>query len=116
MVTVYVTVPRDDADEVTETLLEERLAACVNRVPCRSTYRWEGQLHEDEESILLVKTAAEKYDALVERVRELHPHDVPCVERFDEDDVFPAFAAWRDAAVGRSPPPDGQSSADEPER
>lgn len=100
MPTVYLTVPREAADDLARTLVEERLAACVNRVDCRSTYRWEGEVHEDDEAILLAKTTDETYDRLVERVRTVHPHDVPCVERFDEADVFGPYADWVHAEVG----------------
>jgi periplasmic divalent cation tolerance protein len=99
MPTAYVTAPPDAADELVRTLVEERLAACVNRVPCRSIYRWEGEVHDDEEEILLAKTTDETYPALVERVEALHPHEVPCIERFEEEDVLPAFAEWRENSV-----------------
>jgi len=94
MPTVYVTAPPDAAAELAEQLVADRLAACVNRVPCQSTYRWEGDVHDDEEEILFVKTTAENYEALRERIAERHPHDVPCIERFDEDEVLPAFGEW----------------------
>jgi periplasmic divalent cation tolerance protein len=99
MPTAYVTAPPDAADELVRTLVEERLAACVNRVPCRSIYRWEGEVHDDEEEILLAKTTDETYPALVERVEALHPYEVPCIERFEEEDVLPAFAEWRENSV-----------------
>lgn len=99
MVTVYVTSPPGAANEIAATLVEERLAACVNRVPCRSTYRWDGDVHHDEEVILLAKTTNEAYPDLVSRLEEIHPHDVPCVERFAEDDVLESFVAWRDSNV-----------------
>jgi len=97
MPTVYVTVPRADAASIARRLVDERLAACVNEVPCRSTYRWEGEVIEDEESILLAKTTDERYDALVERIEAIHPYDLPCIERFDERDVLPAFGEWIEA-------------------
>ena len=100
MPTVYITSPPDAATEIATTLVEERFAACVNRFPCRSTYRWEGEVHHDEEVILLAKTTSTRYRALVDRLRELHPHDVPCVERFDEDDVLEPFADWREDVTG----------------
>jgi periplasmic divalent cation tolerance protein len=60
------------------TLVEERLAACVNVVPgVRSIYRWEGKIQEDAEVLLIVKTRADRCEALAERVRTLHPHAVP---------------------------------------
>jgi len=94
MPTVYITAPPEAGAELAETLVEERLAACVNRVDCHSVYRWGGEVHDDAEVVLLAKTTADRYEELRERVVELHPYDVPCIERFDEDDVLPAFEAW----------------------
>lgn len=51
------------AVDIATTLVEEQLAACVNRVPCQSVYRWEGEIHEDDEIILLVKTTADELQA-----------------------------------------------------
>ncbi|WP_207589194.1 divalent cation tolerance protein CutA [Halomontanus rarus] len=99
MPTVYITAPPAAVDGLVETLLEERLAACVNRLPCQSTYRWEGEIHRDEEVILLAKTTDDAYDDLVDRVETLHPYDVPCIERFDEADALESFASWRTGAV-----------------
>lgn len=99
MPTVYITAPRDAAGEIARVLVEARLAACVNVVPCESTYWWKGEVHEDEEAILFAKTTEAAYEDLVDRLTEVHPYDVPCVERFDEDTLLPAFAAWRRDAV-----------------
>ncbi|WP_372911245.1 divalent-cation tolerance protein CutA [Salinigranum sp.] len=94
MPTLYVTVPPEASAALARTLVEERLAACVNRLPCTSTYRWEGDVVEDEEEILLVKTTDEQYEAVVARLVEEHPYDVPCIERFDETDLLDEFGAW----------------------
>jgi periplasmic divalent cation tolerance protein len=99
MPTAYVTAPPEEAPEIAETLVEERLAACVNRFPCTSVYRWDGEVHRDDEVILLAKTTEDSFDQLVERVEELHPYDVPCIERFEEADVLESFAEWRDEEV-----------------
>lgn len=98
-VTVYVTVPRGGADDLARRLVDERLAACVNVVPCESVYRWDDEVHEDAESILLAKTTAERYATLRDRVVEWHPHDVPCVERVDAADARDPFAAWCESVV-----------------
>lgn len=100
MPTAYITAPREVAPELARVLVEERLAACVNVLECESTYRWDGEIHDDPEAVLLAKTTDDAYDRLVERVVEVHPYDVPCVERFDEADELEAFADWRDDAVG----------------
>ncbi|WP_222919133.1 divalent-cation tolerance protein CutA [Natrinema sp. SYSU A 869] len=99
MPTVYITAPPEAADGIAETLVEERLAACVNRLSTTSTYRWEGEIHNDDEAVLLAKTTDDVYDDLVDRVRDIHPYDVPCIERFDESDVLESFAAWRTESV-----------------
>lgn len=113
MPTVYITAPPSAADELAQGLVEHQLAACVNRVDCQSTYRWEGDLVEDTEVILLAKTTDETYPALVDHVHERHPYDVPCIERFDEDDIDAAFGTWvADATAGDTRTDD--SSATEP--
>ncbi len=99
MPTVYITAPPEAADGIVETLVEERLAACVNRLSTTSTYRWDGDVHRDEEALLLAKTTDDAYDDLVARVEEVHPYDVPCIERFDEDDLLESFATWRAESV-----------------
>lgn len=99
MPTVYVTAPPEAAPDLAATLVAEELAACVNRFDCRSTFRWDGEVVHDEEVALLVKTTTERYDDVVARIEELHPHDVPCIERFEETDALGDFAEWIDASV-----------------
>ncbi len=99
MVTAYVTAPTDVAAELAQDLVERQLAACVNRIPCDSTYWWDDEVVCEEEALLFVKTTADRYPALVDHLVKVHPYDVPCIERFDEDEVFDAFQTWRDARV-----------------
>jgi periplasmic divalent cation tolerance protein len=67
-----------DADAVATALLEQQLAACVNRVPgVRSMYRWEGKVEQDDEVMLVIKTATRHFERLEAAVRTLHPHEVP---------------------------------------
>ncbi|TMT86035.1 divalent-cation tolerance protein CutA [Haloterrigena sp. H1] len=99
MPTVYITVPPEAADELADVLVEERLAACVNQIETTSTYRWEGDVHHDDEVILLAKTTDDAAADLVARVHEMHPYDVPCIERFDEGDILESFATWRADSV-----------------
>lgn len=71
----------------------------MNRVPCDSIDRWEGEIHDDAEEILLAKTTDERYEVLCEYVVERHPYEVPRAERFDEDDELDAFAEWREEST-----------------
>lgn len=99
MPTVYVTAPPEAAGDIARTVVEDRLAACVNRVDCSSTYRWEDEVVTDDEVILLAKTTEDGVDALVEGLRALHPYDVPCVETFAAEDVIDPYADWIDDCV-----------------
>ena len=76
---VFCTVPsREEGKKIARTLVEERLAACVNIVPgLSSVYEWEGKLCEDDELLLVIKTRQERFHALESRLRELHSYDVP---------------------------------------
>jgi periplasmic divalent cation tolerance protein len=78
-VLVLTTLPADaDAGSFARSLVEERFAACVSLLPVmESTYRWEGQVEREAERQVFIKTARARVAALWERVRALHPYDVP---------------------------------------
>lgn len=67
----------DKAAEVSRTLVTEGLAACANLVgPVRSIYRWKGEVHDDSETLAVIKTTRETFDAMKARLVELHPYEV----------------------------------------
>lgn len=76
-------------------LVEHRLAACVNQLaPCRSVYRWQGQVETASEIPLLIKTTRERYAAVEAAVIELHPYDVPELIALPVDMGLPAYLNW----------------------
>ncbi len=80
-VIAYITVKdKSQSLSIGRTLIEERLAACVNVIGnMTSIYRWEGEINEDDEAVLIAKTTSEKIEALTERVKQLHTYACPCV-------------------------------------
>jgi periplasmic divalent cation tolerance protein len=67
-----------DAATLARTLVAERLAACVNVLPAmRSFYRWKGNIEDEREQQLLMKTTPERLAALEARLRQLHPYELP---------------------------------------
>ena len=67
-----------DAAGFARSLVEERLAACVNILPAmRSVYRWKGAVEEAVEQQLVIKTTADRVEALQARLRRVHPYEVP---------------------------------------
>ena len=66
------------AERIATTLVEEHLAACVNRIAgIESIYRWQGKVCRDSEYLLLIKTTNDRFDVLRDRIVALHPYDTP---------------------------------------
>jgi Uncharacterized protein involved in tolerance to divalent cations len=93
---IYITAPtRDEALKLARLLVEERLAACANVLgEITSVYWWDGRLNQEGEAALIAKTREGLVDALVERVRAVHPYDCPCVVALPVTGGNPAFLDW----------------------
>ena len=104
---VFCTAPDEAvAQALARALVEERLAACVNRLPgIVSSYRWEGRVEEDAEVLLLVKSTAERLEALCERIRALHPYELPEIVAVPVLGGLDAYLAWvRESVAGPTEP------------
>ncbi|WIG56741.1 MAG: Periplasmic divalent cation tolerance protein CutA [Rhodanobacteraceae bacterium] len=85
----------ETAARIARALIEERLAACVNRLPgVQSTYRWQGEIHDDAEVLLLIKTTRERFAALRKRLVELHPYALPELVAIEMAEGLPAYLEW----------------------
>lgn len=75
---VLCNVPEDDAEPIAKALVEERMAACVNRsAPIVSVYWWDGVVQEETEVTLTIKTTPDRLAAMSQRLIDLHPNEVP---------------------------------------
>jgi periplasmic divalent cation tolerance protein len=75
---LLVTAPNEKlAASLAESLVEERLAACVSIHPVTSTYRWDGKINHDKEFQLVIKTNLEHFDLIKKRIQDSHPYVVP---------------------------------------
>jgi periplasmic divalent cation tolerance protein len=93
----------ETAARIAHALVEERLAACVNRIPgVASTYRWQDTIHDDNEVLLVIKTTRERFDALRLRLADLHPYEVPELVALDIADGLPAYLDWLARETGTS--------------
>ena len=79
MIIVYCTVPTEEvAKDISRALVTEKLCACVNQVPkVKSYYVYDGEFCEDDELLLMIKTSSAHFNILQQRIKELHPYEVP---------------------------------------
>ena len=93
---VYITCKdADEARRIGKTLVEQRLAACANVLDgMTSFYWWEGQVQDDREAVLIVKTRSDLMEELTDRVCQLHSYDLPCVVGLPFSEGNPEYLAW----------------------
>jgi periplasmic divalent cation tolerance protein len=94
---------RAAAERLAESLVGKRMAACVNILaPCRSVYRWQGELQQGEEHPVLIKTTRERYAALEVEIRRAHPYELPEIVAVPIERGLPAYLEW---VVAETNPP-----------
>lgn len=93
---VFCTCPdQDEARRIARSVIERRLAACVNILPAvESIFRWEGTIDSASESLLLIKTTAERFAELRDHIAELHSYDVPEVIALPLTAGFDPYLGW----------------------
>jgi periplasmic divalent cation tolerance protein len=95
-VLVFTTLPSaDKAAELAKLLVTERLVACANLLPAvRSIYRWQGEMHDENEVLVLLKTRAEHLERLKLRILEVHPYEVPEVLAVPVESGYQPYLDW----------------------
>ena len=95
------TFPADgDAETFARTLVDERIAACVNILPpMQSIYRWEGKVEQAGERQLIIKTASASIERLKARLTALHPYDVPEILVLPVSDGGEAYLRWLELSL-----------------
>ncbi len=99
---VLVTTPtREEGERIARELVGEHLAACVNLVPgVRSLFWWAETIQDEHETLLVIKSREDRFDALAARVRSLHSYSVPEVIALPVVRGSEAYLAWIDEVVG----------------
>ena len=99
---VYITASGENARDLASALVRDRLAACVNRVSgVESTYTWDGRVERDTEDLLIVKTRADLFDRLKERVQALHSYDVPEIIAVPVVEGSESYLGWMAAVLSK---------------
>ena len=91
---------QEEAETIARALVAGLLAACVNVIPgVTSVYRWEGDVHQDREWLLVAKSHRDVLDALIKRVQALHSYDVPEIIALRITGGSEAYLRWMDAEI-----------------
>lgn len=86
-----------EAVSIARVLLDDRLIACANIIDgATSLYRWEGKIAEEKEAVMIAKTREDLVEKAIDRVRELHSYDCPCIVALPIVAGNPAFLDWID--------------------
>jgi periplasmic divalent cation tolerance protein len=89
-----------EAQRIGMTIVEEKLAACVNILgPCRSIYRWEGAIETASETPALFKTTLAAADALIARIAELHSYEIPAIAVWPIERLPASYGDWVEQSV-----------------
>lgn len=93
---IYVTTAsRNEAERIAETVVTEHLAACANILNgVTSVFHWDGKLCRESEAVLILKTTADKADALTARIKELHSYECPCIVILPIEGGNKSFMEW----------------------
>jgi periplasmic divalent cation tolerance protein len=91
---------REDGERLARTLVERKVAACVNVLPgVTSFYRWEGNVQRDEERLLVIKTRADRFEELRSALVDLHPYEVPEVIALPITAGHGPYLSWLDQSL-----------------
>ncbi|NJK99137.1 MAG: divalent-cation tolerance protein CutA [Spirulinaceae cyanobacterium SM2_1_0] len=93
-----------EGQAIAQALVAAKLAACVNFFPIQSVYTWQGEICQDPEWQLVIKTDLDQFDALAAKVQELHSYDLPEVLAWPVATGLPAYLEWLGANVASSEP------------
>jgi len=95
---------QEQAVSLAKELVERRLAACVNILSqVHSVYRWKGKVWQDEEKLLVIKTAVHLFPALSRAIRELHPYELPEAVMLPLSDTSPEIQEWLESCLAEDP-------------
>ena len=93
---IYITTSETlESKKIANALLEKRLVACTNIIPqIASLYLWKGKIEMDNESLLIAKTRDDKVDQVIERVKELHSYETPCILQLEVKKGSEEYLQW----------------------
>jgi periplasmic divalent cation tolerance protein len=101
IIVIVTTAQKTEAEKITRALLEEKLIACANIIgPVHSLFWWRGKIENAEEHIILMKTQADMFEKIAERVKVLHSYEVPEIIALPITKGFKPYLEWLNNSLG----------------
>lgn len=95
MIFIYTTArDQEEADKLSQLILDAKLAACVNSWPIQSMYVWEGEMKKETEVALIMKTIEQKFQEIEQLILKNHSYKNPCIVSLDLKRMNPDFKSW----------------------
>ena len=98
---IYITTSGiSESKKIAHILLEKKLAACINIIPSiESVYLWKGEIEEDSESIMVVKTRSNMVEKLIMMVEDIHSYEIPCILEISVNSGSNNYLKWIDGEL-----------------
>lgn len=94
----------EEARKLTEGIIGQNLAACVNILPgIESHYRWKGKVQKDTEVLLVIKSSAEQFESLAGYIRKHHSYECPEIVAVPPNEISPGYRSWWDESMMQDP-------------
>ncbi len=84
----------EEAEDIAQKLVENRLAACVQYFPVKSIYRWKDNIEKSEEYVLIIKTSSSRRDLIVKTLQQIHSYELPEIVVLEKDFVTEEYSFW----------------------
>jgi len=86
----------ETGEKIINSLLTQKLAACIQSLPIKSSYTWKGEVCRDDETLLLIKTKAEHYPQIEKQILEVHDYETPEIISIPMQNGSPGYTKWID--------------------
>ncbi|MHA1346037.1 MAG: divalent-cation tolerance protein CutA [Candidatus Heimdallarchaeaceae archaeon] len=84
----------EEAENLAKTLVENKLAACVQYFPIKSICRWKGNLEKSDEYVLIIKTSITRRELIVKTIQKIHSYEIPAIVVLEKDFVTEEYSSW----------------------
>ncbi|MFH1071881.1 MAG: divalent-cation tolerance protein CutA [Nanoarchaeota archaeon] len=102
MILIYcVCKDKDEAEDISESLLKKRLAACTNFFPMQSMYWWKHKLVYDNETVLIIKTVQKNYTKIEQEIKRMHSYTTPAIFSWKILHVEKKYENWLSAEIAK---------------